>query len=186
VTGSSLAPSLLVAMPQLRDPNFRRSVVMLVHHDEEGTFGVVLNRDTEITAVGLCASLELEWCGPPEKGIRWGGPVQPQTGWLLFDDEEALGIHEDVKELVGGVYFAGSLEVLRQVAHQPPQDLHVLLGYAGWGPGQLENELSEGAWIVAPMSREVVFEVDTSVMWDHVLRSLGIEPSTLVATRGVH
>lgn len=175
-------------MPQLRDPNFRRSVVMLVHHDDEGTFGVVLNRDTEITALGLCASLELEWCGAPGKGIRWGGPVQPQTGWLVFDDDddEALGFHEDVKELVGGVRFAGSLDVLRQVVHQPPKDLHVMLGYAGWGPGQLENELSEGAWIVAPVSREVVFEVDTSVMWDHVLRSLGIEPSTLVATRGVH
>ena len=76
--------------------------------------------------------------------------------------------------------------MLREVAHHPPENLHLLLGYAGWGPGQLENELAEGAWIVAPVSREVIFEVQTSVMWDHVLRSLGIEPSTLVATRGVH
>ena len=91
-----------------------------------------------------------------------------------------------MQELVGGVHFAGSIDVLRQVVQHPPEDLHVLLGYAGWGPGQLENELSEGAWIVAPVSRDVVFEVGTSVMWDHVLRSLGIEPSTLMATRGVH
>jgi len=186
VTGSSLAPSLLVAMPQLRDPNFRRSVVLLVHHDDEGTFGVVLNRDTEITARGLCASLDLEWCGSPEKGIRWGGPVQPQTGWLVFDDEDALDSYEDVKEVAGGLHFAGSLDVLRQVVSHPPPDVHLLLGYAGWGPGQLETELSEGAWIIAPVSRDVVFEVDPTVMWDHVLRSLGIEPSTLVATRGVH
>jgi putative transcriptional regulator len=173
-------------MPQLRDPNFRRSVVMLVHHDDEGTFGVVLNRDTEITARGLCASLELDWGGEPEKGIRWGGPVQPQTGWLVFDDEQALDAYEDVKEVAGGVHFAGSLDVLREVAHHPPRDLHLLLGYAGWGPGQLENELAEGAWIVAPVTHDVIFDVHTSVMWDHVLRSLGIEPSTLVATRGVH
>jgi putative transcriptional regulator len=186
VAGSSLAPSFLVAMPQLRDPNFKRSVVMVVNHDDEGTFGVILNRDTEISARGLCASLELEWCGAPGKGIRWGGPVQPQTGWLVFDDDAALGGHEDVKELAGGVHFAGSFDVLRDVVNHPPEDLHLLLGYAGWGPGQLENELAEGAWIVAPVSREVVFEVHTSVMWDHVLRSLGIEPSTLVATRGVH
>ena len=69
--GSSLAPAFLVAMPQLRDPNFRRTVVLLIHHDEQGTFGVVLNRPTQITAMGLCASLDLSWCGAPEKGIRW-------------------------------------------------------------------------------------------------------------------
>ena len=62
----------------------------------------------------------------------------------------------------------------------------MLLGYAGWGPGQLEAELAEGSWLFAPVSREVVFEVDASAMWEHVVRSLGIEPATLVATRGVH
>ena len=159
---------------------------MLVHHDDEGTFGVVLNRTTDLTAGGLCASLDVDWCGAAGKGIGWGGPVQPQTGWLVFDDDEALEIHEDVKEVAGGVHFAGSLDVLRKVAHDPPEHLHMLLGYAGWGPGQLEQELAEGAWIVAPVSREVVFDVDPTVMWDHVLRSLGIDPSTLVATRGVH
>lgn len=182
----SIAPSLLVAMPQLRDPNFRRGVVLLVHHDDEGTFGVVLNRSTELTAIGLCAKLDVSWCGAPEKGIRWGGPVQPQTGWLLFGDEVEVIGDEDVKRVSDGVRFAGSLDMLRRVAVDPPRDLHVLLGYAGWGPGQLESELTEGAWLIAPVTDEVIFDVDTSVMWDHVLRSLGIEPSTLVASRGIH
>jgi putative transcriptional regulator len=173
-------------MPQLRDPNFRRAVVLLVHHDEEGTFGVVLNRPTEISALGLCSTLEVKWCGAPGKEIGWGGPVQPQTGWLLFGEGFPLETHDEVKRLVEGVHFAGSLEVLRKVAEDPPHELQVLLGYAGWGPGQLESELAEGAWLIAPVSREVVFEVDPSEMWDHVLRSLGIEPSTLVATRGIH
>ncbi len=173
-------------MPQLRDPNFRRSVVLLVHHDDEGTFGVVLNRSTELTAMGLCATLEVDWCGEPDKGIRWGGPVQPQTGWLLFGEDVAVSSDEDVKRVSEGVRFAGSLDVLRRVALDPPQDLHMLLGYAGWGPGQLESELAEGAWLIAPVTDEVIFEVDESVMWDHVVRSLGIEPSTLVASRGIH
>ena len=173
-------------MPQLRDPNFRRAVVLLVHHDEDGTFGVELNRTTDITAAGLCTSLDVEWRGEPQKGIGWGGPVQPQTGWLVFDEEVDVETHDDVKWVGQGVHFAGSLDVLRRLANDPPRNLHLLLGYAGWGPGQLESELAEGAWLVAPLCRESVFGVDASVMWEHVVRSLGIDPSTLVATRGVH
>ncbi len=172
-------------MPQLRDPNFRRTVVMIVHHDDEGTFGVVLNRETEISARGLCASLDLSWAGPPEQPLGWGGPVQPQTGWLVFDTPPG-SVEQDVQQLGEGICFAGSIDVLREVVEEPREQLRLLIGYAGWGPGQLEAELAEGAWIVAPMSREVVFDVHPSVMWDHVLRSLDIEPSTLIATRGVH
>jgi putative transcriptional regulator len=180
----SIAPSLLIAMPQLLDPNFKRSVVLLVHHDEEGTFGVVLNRETEILAPQLCDSIEIEWRGDPEALVHWGGPVQPQTGWVLFDgpcDDE-----DEVRDIVGGVSFAGSLQVLRRMAEAPPERLRVMLGYAGWGPGQLEMELAEGAWLLAPVESSVIFEVDQEGMWDHVVRSLGIEPATLVASRGVH
>ncbi len=173
-------------MPQLLDPNFHRAVVMLVHHDGSGTFGVVLNRTTELTAPSLCSTLEIEWRGEREDGIYWGGPVDPQTGWVLFDPADAIEGAEGGTQLGEGVCIAGSLEVLRQVAGDPPVDLRVLLGYAGWGPGQLEAELVEGSWLIAPVSREVVFEVDASAMWEHVVRSLGIEPATLVATRGVH
>jgi putative transcriptional regulator len=180
----SIAPSLLVAMPQLLDPNFRRTVVLLVHHDPEGTFGVVLNRETGIRAPQLCESIEIEWRGDPEAVVYWGGPVQPQTGWVLFDRPgEDL---EEVHDVASGVSFAGSLEVLRRMASEPPSRLRVLLGYAGWGPGQLEMELAEGAWLLAPVDPSVIFEVDRDAMWAHVVRSLGIEPATLVASRGVH
>ena len=94
---SSLAPTFLVAMPQLLDPNFRRAVVLLVHHDEEGTFGIVLNRSTEITAPSLCATLDIAWHGAKAEPIGWGGPVQPQTGWVLFDDESDHGYGDEVK-----------------------------------------------------------------------------------------
>ena len=181
----SLAPALLVAMPQLLDPNFRRSVVLLIHHDAEGTFGVVLNRTTEIRAAQLCESIEVDWQGDPEAEIHWGGPVQPQTGWVLFEDAEG-DEGEDVREVVPGVGFAGSLAVLRRMALEPPTRLRILLGYAGWGPGQLETELAQGAWLVAPADASVLFETDVDAMWSQVVRSLGIEPATLVASRGVH
>jgi putative transcriptional regulator len=177
---------LLVAMPDLLDPNFHRTVVLIVHHDENGAFGVVLNRPTDITVPSLCATLEIEWNGDPDENIDWGGPVQPQTGWVLFDASAGLGLSDEVKELGEGLCFAGSLEVLRRIARRPPADLRLLLGYAGWGPGQLEGELTAGAWLVAPVARDVVFQVESSEMWEHVLRSLGIDPATLVPTHGVH
>jgi putative transcriptional regulator len=72
------------------------------------------------------------------------------------------------------------------MALEPPSRLRILLGYAGWGPGQLETELAQGAWLVAPADASVLFESDVEAMWAQVVRSLGIEPATLVASRGVH
>jgi len=179
--------SLLVAMPQLQDPNFRRSVLLLLHHDEEGTFGLVLNRPVELSAGNLCASLDVRWCGDPSAHIQWGGPVQPNTGWVLFNDHLSLTeFHDDVTRVIEGIYFAGSLEVLKAIAESPPPDVRLFLGYAGWGPGQLEDEMADGAWLVVPGSREVVFGVKPESMWDYVVRSLGIDPATLIPTRGVH
>ncbi len=186
MTSASIAPALLVAMPQLLDPNFHRTVVLLVHHDADGSFGVVLNRSTEITAQRLCGSIEIPWRGDPDAEISWGGPVQPQTGWVLFGEGEGLADAQDVRHVAPGLHFAGSLEVLRHVAERPPEALRLLLGYAGWGPGQLESELAQGAWLLAPAEGHVVFDVDHDEMWTHVVRSLGVEPATLVASRGVH
>jgi putative transcriptional regulator len=185
VSEDPLAPALLVAMPQLVDPNFRRTVVLLLHHDAEFTFGLVLNRPSEIAAENLCASLGIEWRGAPAARVGWGGPVQPHTGWVLLGDGRVAGL-EDVTEVADDLCFAGSLETLKRVAASPPARTRLFLGYAGWGAGQLEAELTQGAWIVAPLATRFVFEVATESVWDHVLRDLGIDPATLVATPGVH
>ncbi|MFP8874800.1 MAG: YqgE/AlgH family protein [Myxococcota bacterium] len=182
-----LESSLLVAMPQLQDPNFRRAVVLLVQHDAEGTFGLVLNRPAELSASDLCVSLDVRWRGDPNASIHWGGPVQPNTGWVLFDREDPPpSDFEEIKTVASGVCFAGSLEVLRAVAESPPPAVQLFLGYAGWGAGQLEEELAAGAWLTAPGSADVIFDVAPGGMWSHVLQSLGIDPTTLVPTHGVH
>jgi putative transcriptional regulator len=174
-------------MPQLEDPNFKRGVVLLVQHDSDGTFGLVLNREVELTAANLCSSLDVRWNGQPGASINWGGPVQPQTGWVLFNEGLTTAIPDDeITEVTSGLYFAGSLEVLRTVAEEPPTDIMIFLGYAGWGLGQLEAELAAGAWIVAPLDTDTVFGVEPDGMWDHVVRGLGIDPGTLVSTSGVH
>ena len=173
-------------MPQMTDPNFSRSVVLLIHHDTDGTFGVVLNRSTDLTAPALCSSLEIEWRGDPEGAVDWGGPVQPESGWMLFGYESGMASLEGVTSVAEGVCFSSSMEVLKQLARDSPPRLRVLLGYAGWGPGQLEAELSQGAWLTVPVSREVVFEVDPELMWERVVRSLGIDPAALVSSPGIH
>ena len=182
---ASIAPALLVAMPQLLDPNFHRAVVLLLHHDDEGSFGVVLNRDTGIPTGRLCEGLEIEWRGDPSVELGWGGPVQPQTGWVLLGDGVALDAVE-MRDVVPGVHFTGLPDALPQLAPRPPRDLRLLLGYSGWGPGQLENELAHGAWLLAPADRRSVFQVPQAELWSSVVRSLGVEPATLVSGPGVH
>jgi len=186
VSSNPLAPALLVAMPQLVDPNFHRSVVLLVHNDEDGSFGVVVNRTAPLTADRLCRSIGIDWQGDPAQQVHWGGPVQPEMGWVLFD--ELLGAEglEDVQEVCGGLCFAGSMEALRHVANRPPLRMRMMLGYAGWGPGQLEAELVASAWLVAPLDGQALFEVAVPDLWEHAVRSLGVEPATLVSGQGIH
>jgi putative transcriptional regulator len=182
---SSLAPALLVAMPDLADPNFKRTVVLLVHHDEDGTVGLVLNRKSELTATDLCESLDVEWEGDPDWLVSWGGPVQPNTGWVVTGGD-ALAALDEATPFADGLHFAGSLDALRCVAGRPPAQLRLFLGYAGWGPGQLEAELAAGAWVVVPYADAPVFDVAEEELWSHAWRLLGIDPATVVSTPGVH
>ena len=179
-----LAPGLLVAMPQLLDPNFHRTVILMVEHDERGSFGLVINRVTDLSVADLCANLDIEWQGSDEQPVQWGGPVQPEHGWMLLGD--ASYDHLEAIPVTEGIRFARSPEVLREVARGPGPRVGVYLGYAGWGPGQLVEELMQGAWLVAPVSPEFVFESPAETLWEDVVRALGIDPVALVPTQGVN
>ncbi|RIK96793.1 MAG: hypothetical protein DCC71_22145 [Proteobacteria bacterium] len=182
---ASLAPSLLVAMPDLADPNFKRTVVLLVHHDADGTVGLVLNRKSDLSASDLCETLDVEWRGDPDWCVSWGGPVQPNTGWVVAAGE-ALADVSDATCFADDLYFAGSLDALRRVADETPGQLRLFLGYAGWGPGQLETEIAAGAWVVAPLDRSALFGIPEEELWSHAWQLLGIDPATIVSTPGVH
>lgn len=182
-----LKSSLLVAMPQLHDPNFQRTVLLMVEHDTSASFGLVLNRPADLLLSELFTSLQFEWKGNSEATVAWGGPVEPSSGWMLFGDSPSLMVDdEQVSPVVPGVNFGGSLDVFRQLAELPPPMLRFFLGYSGWGPGQLEFEIAQGAWLSAEVIPEVIFEVPPEHMWDTVVRGLGIDPASLVSTTGVH
>jgi putative transcriptional regulator len=189
VDQTGLSGSLLIAMPQLQDPNFHRTVLLMVHHDETSSFGLVLNRSADLAISSLFESLDFEWRGDGDDPVSWGGPVELSSGWMLFSDLDPpvlLEDEDDITHVVPGLNFAGSMDIFRHVAADPPPRLRFFLGYAGWGPGQLEFEITQGAWLSAEASAETIFRVSAESMWDHVVRGLGIEPSTLVSTSGIH
>lgn len=179
------APTLIIAMPQLLDPNFHRSVVLLIEKNDEGAFGVVINRKGESKVSELCSGLNVGWGGEDEEVALYGGPVGTQQGFLLHGD-----IADDVtvssREVAQGVRIASDMETFRTLCQRPPIDFRILLGYAGWAPGQLENELRGGAWLTGEVTPELVFHTPLDSMWDKSLRGLGIDPSMLVVGGGVH
>ncbi|HEX9638057.1 MAG TPA: YqgE/AlgH family protein [Acidobacteriota bacterium] len=179
----SLAPCLLISMPQLLDPNFARSVVLLCEHSPEGAFGLVLNRPT-----GQKASAVIQLTPPPagDSGLKlWvGGPVEPQRGWILLDRQPET---DGVVQVSDQVFLSSSNTLLRHLLEGPPPSrCRLLVGYAGWGPGQLDHELTQSSWLIAEPNPELVFDTDGDTMWEQALRRLGVDPLSLQTSSGVH
>ncbi len=176
-------PTLLLSMPQLQDPNFAKSVVLLCDFLPEGAFGLVLNRPTDATA-----STMVRLDPPVEHGnellLHTGGPVEPDRGWILVGDTP---FDAEYRAVVEGLYLSTSPLLLRRVldARPAPRAL-VLAGYAGWGPGQLDEELAQSAWLMCDVALDLIFDVNPSVMWETAIRRLGADPSALQMGHGVH
>ena len=182
----SLAPTLLLAMPQLRDPNFARTVVLLCEYGTQGAFGFVVNRPTDVHAADAVV------LDPPVQGdcglMLWtGGPVEPQRGFLLLGDDPGV---EDSERVIEGLHLTASVEVLRRLLESDPAEMasrraRLLLGYAGWGPRQLDQELTASAWLTAPADPDRVFETPAEEMWERAIRGLGVDPMALQLGAGV-
>lgn len=179
------APALIIAMPDLLDPNFHRTVVLLIEKNDQGAFGVVINRAGDSKVQELCTGLNVDWGGDESTAALYGGPVGTQQGFLLHGE-----VPDDVvvnsREVSPGVRIASDMETFRTLCRRPPTDLRILLGYAGWAPGQLEVEMRSGAWLTAEVTPDIVFHTPLESIWDRTLRGLGIDPSMLVAGGGVH
>ncbi len=180
----TLAPSLLLSMPQLVDPNFHKSVVLLCEHAPEGAFGLVVNRPSDIAAAEA-VRLEPPLTNANELPLLIGGPVEPQRGWILTsqqpDDVEHRGVG-------AGLFLSASPVFLRRVlTTRPfPKRTHVLAGYAGWGPGQLDAEIAESAWLIMPVELDLIFEIPAAAAWEMAIRRLGADPHLLQMGHGVH
>lgn len=155
----SLQGFLLVASPALVDPNFRKTVVLIVrHNDEEGALGLVLNRQTETTIRELWQRIGQEG-NPTDAQLCWGGPCEGPL-MALHADSSAAEL-----EIVQGLYFTTCSSQLQILAERPPNQVRFFFGYSGWGARQLENELASGVWTVEPAGLKHVFG-PTQGLWE--------------------
>lgn len=186
VESSNLAPGLLLAMPQLSDPNFSRAVVLMIEHGEQGSFGLVINHPSPIKASELLDSLEMSWCGEDSAVVWAGGPVSPSTGWVLHEPVGVAQPGQGTIAITSSISLSTSPDRLRAIATSPPRNIRLLLGYSGWGPGQLAAEMARGAWLHTDATPSLVFETPPDEIWDTAMNSLGINPRDLFAGRGVN
>jgi len=163
----SLKGHFLVASPHLADPNFFRSVVLMLQHDEGGAFGVVLNRPTNNTIADVWSLVSQLPCDSRDP-VHVGGPV---AGPLI-------ALHTDLPhsemEVAGGVYFTADKESIIQIVTQPSGTFRLFVGYSGWAAGQLDAELEAGGWLTEPATQEEIFS-DYSDLWNRVARRIGLE-----------
>jgi putative transcriptional regulator len=177
-----VAPVLLLAMPQVNDPFFKKSVVLLLAHEEEGSFGFIVNRSTELKLRDILADLKIEWRGEPDALARFGGPVQPQVGTMLFAASPELADElPHSTEVLTGIRVSQNLSELARVALEPPPRFRLLLGYAGWSAGQLWTEILRNDWLTAPVDLELIFDAAGEESWERGVRSAGADPGLLPA-----
>ena len=170
------------------DPDFAEAVILLAESSEDGAVGFVLNRASPFSMKDLAEDLSLALQAHQEgQAVYRGGPVSPERGWVLFRGDTLAVTAEDehVFSVEGEIRIAATLEVLGKFL-QPETEhpFRLLLGYAGWGPGQLEGEIQRGDWIPMELDEALVFEGDTAALWKKALDRLGLHPGAFMVGPG--
>ena len=176
---SLLAPGLLVAAPPLGDPNFDQSVVLLAAHGPEGAFGWVINGRDVMTLEELLERVEMKsGKSRPLRGhVRLGGPVAQEQVWLVYRTEDKIVGVDEQFDIGCGITASPSRRMLEALADgSAPESLVGLLGYAGWAPSQLENEIRGGAWLPTDADASLVFDVPRHEVWTQAYERLGATP----------
>jgi putative transcriptional regulator len=170
-------------MPQLGDPNFHRSVVLMLEHGNGGSMGLVINRGAPLTlgelARGQNMRISHERTTQP---VFVGGPVEPHRGFILHDDGSVAEKHM----VLPGLYLSVTLDALGPLLDNPTPHIRFCLGYAGWGPKQLEQEMAAGSWLFAEAAAGPILEGDPSKLWDETVKGMGFDPAMLMVGKGLN
>ena len=186
-TPTFLSGKLLLAMPGMADPRFERAVIALCVHDENGAIGVGIgHKRAGISFRGLLKQLEIDPGQAPDCAIHHGGPVEPGRGFVLhsidWGGQDSLQVNGP-----SGVLFAmtGTMDVLKAIAEgRGPSKWIVALGYAGWGEGQLDEEMTRHGWFAAEADKALLFETPTDERWGAAFKTAGIDPRLLASETG--
>ena len=180
---NQLAGQLLLATPSLQDPNFKDAVVLICHHDEDGCMGLIINhpRQTSVqdvlTELGIRSRQLQHETSIDLHQVFEGGPVDEFRGFVLHD---GWHIYESTTQITPELHLTASCDVLEELAvGEGPEHYLLLLGYAGWAAGQLESELTNNDWLVAPASHQIIFQEPPEQRWNFGARCMGIDRAKL-------
>ena len=180
-----LAGSVLVAMPGMGDPRFEHSVVLMCVHSDQGAMGLIVNKPSrDVRISDIFDQLDIEPSAQANTHtVHFGGPVEMGRGFVLHsaDYESSL----QTLKVPGGFGMTATLDILEAIAQdRGPEQALLMLGYANWGPGQLEGELAQNAWLTATADAALVFHTPARAMWETALKRLGIDPLGLSSVAG--
>ncbi|MEZ5714202.1 MAG: YqgE/AlgH family protein [Paracoccaceae bacterium] len=180
-----LTAKLLIAMPGMGDPRFEHSVVLICAHSPDGAMGLIVNKPmVDLRFAELAEQLEIGDGAPAwDDAVRYGGPVEPGRGFVLHTDDFASPLA--TLEVGGGFAMTATLDILEELAAgRGPERALLALGYAGWGPGQLESEILANGWLTAEAAPALVFDGADAGKWAAALKTLGVDPLSLSAAAG--
>lgn len=181
---ASLKNQLLIAMPNLQDPNFARTVTYICEHGEHGAMGIVINRPTDLRLADVLQHMQIEggMGAAGEQIVYLGGPVEEERGFVLHTHTEPWDSTLAVNEAIS---ITTSRDILEAMARgEGPEHTLVALGYAGWGAGQLEREMQQNAWLSGPVDQSILFELPADQRWEAAAGLLGVDLHLLSTDAG--
>jgi len=181
---TSLTGELLVAMPTMGDPRFERAVIYVCAHNDEGAMGLIVNKLVDALSFGeLLDQVGIETEGArADVNIHFGGPVETSRGFVLHSTDY---VQEGSMRVSESTALTATLDVLRDIAHYQGPRRHLLaLGYAGWGPGQLDQEIQANGWLHVAADEELLFASASEDKWERAIAKLGFDPSSLSGHAG--
>lgn len=178
MSDATLENQFLVAMPNVVAGEFDHSVTLLCDHNEDGAMGLVINRPTDLDLRDMLNHMDIECdaLNAPES-IFWGGPVQPERGFVLH---RPAGQWESTLRVNSEVAVTTSKDILEAIGRgEGPAEYLITLGYAGWGGGQLEDEILANSWLNTPANSDIIFVTPSDQRWASAARLLGLDPAKL-------
>ncbi len=179
-----LEGQILIAMPTMSDPRFKKTIILLCSHSAEGAMGIVLNKNLNILSFDdLLGQLDITSVeGSEDRIIHFGGPVETERGFVLHSTDL---IHETSIMVGDGIALTATLDMLQSMAEgNGPNDSFLALGYSGWGPGQLEQEIQDNGWLVVEADSNLVFRGELDDKWQAAINKLGFDPGLLSSDLG--